>query len=303
VTVQASVGPIRGSEHGDPEDPLERRLGELVREWPELGAAADVYRATLPLLRSAGPIAAPIPLTEEQARRKLSKGEFLLHGAVFAFDRAAARDLMLRLTGALEEAGRIAVSPIRSALESDRLNPEELLGRALDGDYLFVSVRAEEQSLDASLLWTLARSALKPTLRVCCGDLTPLVHAARGWESACCFICGGTAALGELQGGEQAKHLRCGQCGADWLFRRLRCVYCANEDPSHLGVLYPEGRRENVRVEVCDKCHGYLKVVSRFAPCSPEELAVEDLATLYLDFLAQERGYMRSWRGGTGEQP
>ncbi len=115
-----------------------------------------------------------------------------------------------------------------------------------------------------------------------------------GGRSACCFICGAPASLGELQGNEQAKHLRCGQCGADWLIRRLQCIYCGNEDPSLLGILSPEGRRENVRVEVCDKCHGYLKVVSRFAPCSPEELAVEDLSTLYLDCLAQERGYRRA---------
>ena len=46
-------------------------------------------------------------------------------------------------------------------------------------------------------------------------------------------------------------------------------------------------------MDVCDKCHGYLKVVTRFAPGSPEELAVEDLSTLYLDCLAQERGYRR----------
>ena len=195
--------------------------------------------------------------------------------------------------GDLEEAGLVAISPIRSALEGDRLILEELLGHVADGDYPLLAARAEEQALDPLLLWTLAQSALKPTLRDWCGELSPLVHAAGAWEKACCFICGAPASLGELQGNEQAKHLRCGRCGADWLIRRLQCIYCGNEDPSHLGILSPEGRRENVRVEVCDKCHGYLKVVARFAPCSPEELAVEDLSTLYLDCLAQERGYRR----------
>ena len=279
---------------GEPEDPLDQRLDALVREWPDLAGAAEMYRVTLPLLRGVGPVAAPFPLTEGQARRKLSEGDFLLHGAALVFDHRAARDLMLRLARALEETGLDAVSPIRSALEGDRLIPEELLRHASEGDTPFLAARAEEQALDAPLLWTLAQSALKPTLRICCGELTPLVDAARGWESACCFICGAPASLGELQGGEQTKHLRCGQCGADWLTRRLRCIYCGNEDPSLLGILYPEGRREYARVEVCDKCHGYLKVVTRFAPCSPEELAVEDLSTLYLDCLAQERGYRRA---------
>jgi FdhE protein len=279
---------------GDPEDPLERRLGDLVRDWPDLAGAAEIYRVTLPLLRSAGPIAAPIPLTEDQARRKLAKGEFLLHNAPLVFDHGAARELMLGLARRLEEVGVVAMSPIRSALEGDRLIPEELLGHVADGDYPSLAVRAEAQVLDPPLLWTLAQSALKPTLRAWCGELAPLVHTAGAWEKACCFLCGAPASLGELQGNEQAKHLRCGQCGADWLIRRLQCVYCGNEDASLLGILYPEGRRENVRVEVCDTCHGYIKVITRFSPCSPEELAVEDLSTLYLDCLAQERGYRRA---------
>ena len=294
MTGPTSARPASGSEQGDPEDPLERRLRALVREWPDLREAAEVYRVTLPLLRDAGPLAAPIALTEDGARRKMSEGEYLLHGAALAFDRRAARGLMLRLARSLEAVGLVAMSPIRSALEGDRLILEELLGHVMDGDYPLLAARAEEQALDASLLWTLAQSALKPTLRACCGELTPLVRTADEWENACCFICGAPASLGELQGNGQAKHLRCGQCGADWLIRRLRCIYCGNEAPSLLGVLFPEGRRENVRVEVCDKCHGYLKVVSRFAPCSPEELAIEDLSTLYLDCLAQERGYRRA---------
>jgi len=285
---------------GDPEDPLERRLGALVLEWPDLGVAADVYRATLPLLRSAGQIAASIPLTEDLAQRKLAKGEFLLHGAALVFDHGASRELMLGLARNLETVGLVAMTPIRSALEEDRLIPVELLGDVSSGDYPSLAARAEAQALDPPLLWTLAQSALKPTLRALCRELAPLVHTAGEWEKACCFICGAPASLGELQGNEQAKHLRCGQCGADWLIRRLQCVYCGNEDASLLGILYPEGRRENVRVEVCEKCQGYLKVVARFAPCSPDELAVEDLSTLYLDCLAQERGYRRPQRRRDG---
>ena len=294
MTGPAPAGPTSGSMQGDAEDPLEGRLRALVREWPDLREATEVYQVTLPLLRDAGPLAAPIALTEERAQRKMSEGEYLLHGAAFVFDHRAARELMLRLARSLEAVGLVAMSPIRSALEEDRLIPEELLGHVSEGDYPSLAVRAEAQALDPPLLWTLAQSALKPTLRVCCGELTPLVHTAGEWEKSCCFICGAPASLGELQGNEQAKHLRCGQCGADWLIRRLQCVYCHNEDASLLGILYPEGRRENVRVEVCEKCHGYLKVVARFAPGSPEELAVEDLSTLYLDCLAQERGYRRA---------
>jgi FdhE protein len=275
------------------EDPLEQRLSALVRDRPGLREAAEVYRVTLPLLRDAGPIVEPIALTEEQAREKISRGEPLLRGCTLRFDRDAARELLLGLVRGLSEAGVEGMSRIRRALEEDRLIPVELLRHAVEGDYPFVARRAEEQVLAPSLLWTLAQSALKPALRAWCRELAPLVPGAGAWEKACCYVCGAHASLGELQGNEQARHLRCGQCGADWPCRRLRCVYCGNEDPASLGILYPDGRRDMVRVEVCEVCRGYLKVVAAFAPASPEELALADLSTLYLDNYAQGQGYRR----------
>lgn len=276
-----------------PEDPLDRRLSDLVRDRPDLRGAAEVYRATLPLLRDAGPIAAPVGLSEDQAREKIVRGEPLLRGCALPFDPDAARGLFLRLARALEETGLAGMSAIREALAEDRLVPGELLMRAAEGDYPSVAARAEEQGFPPPLLWTLAQSALKPALRSWCRELSPLVHGAGAWEKSCCYVCGASASLGELQGNEQAKHLRCGQCGADWPFRRLRCIYCGNEDPSSLSILYPDGRRDVVRVEVCEVCRGYLKVVAAFAPASPEELALADLSTLYLDHYAQGQGYLR----------
>jgi FdhE protein len=276
-----------------PEDPLERRLSALVRDMPGLREAAEVYRVTLPLLREAGPIAVPIGLTEDRAREKISRGEPLLCGCELLFDRDATRGLLLRLARALEETGLAGMSPIRQAFTEDRLIPGELLGHAAMGDYPSVAARAEERGLSPPLLWTLAQSALKPALRGWCRELAPLVPGTDVWENADCYLCGAPASLGELQGNEGARHLRCGQCGADWPCRRLRCVYCGNEDPASLGILYPDGRRDMIRVEVCELCRGYLKVVAAFAPASPEELALVDLSTLYLDHYAQGQGYYR----------
>jgi FdhE protein len=276
-----------------PEDPLEQRLGVLARDRPDLREAAEVYRVILPILRDAGPIAAPIALPEEEAREKISRGEPLLHGCTLLFDAAASRGLMLRLARALEETGLAGMAPIRQALAEDRLNPGELLVNAAGGEYSSVAARAEERGLSPSLLWTLAQYALKPALRAWRRELSPLSPGAGAWEKAVCYVCGAPASLGELQGNEQVLHMRCGQCGADWPCRRLRCVDCGNEDPASLGILYPDGRRDLVRAEVCDVCRGYLKVVAAFAPASPDELAIADLSTLYLDTYAQGQGYRR----------
>ncbi len=45
-------------------------------------------------------------------------------------------------------------------------------------------------------------------------------------------------------------------------------------------------------------CGGYLKEISSFTPTPPEMLVVEDLATLHLDFIAQQMGYVKSTQYG-----
>ena len=44
-------------------------------------------------------------------------------------------------------------------------------------------------------------------------------------------------------------------------------------------------------VEVCDRCHGYLKTITPFTPIPAEQVVLQDLATVGLDVAAVERGY------------
>ena len=135
--------------------------------------------------------------------------------------------------------------------------------------------------------------ALKPALRAWCRHLTPMIKGVP-WNKGYCFVCGAAATLGELQGNDQVRHLRCGLCGADWVSRRLLCMNCGNEDHRTLRYLYIESRAERMRVETCDICKTYLKIISAFAPTPAEMLAVEDLATLHLDCIAEDQGFTRS---------
>ena len=58
---------------------------------------------------------------------------------------------------------------------------------------------------------------------------------------------------------------------------------------------------------MCDECGGYLKVSAAFSPTPVELLPVEDLATVHLDYIAQERGYARvqlseRWPSGEAQE-
>jgi len=279
----------------DVPDAVLERLRTLMHEASDLKDAARYYAAILPLVNAADLKAEPAMLTLEEMQRKMEAGVPLLKGIDLSLDISEARGLMLRLAAALENVcgkHNPEAHNIRKAFEQETLDVAKVLSHAASGRSDNAIAGEGRLNLNADLLLRLAENTLKPALRAWQRQLTPLT-AGSSWEKGHCFICGTPPILAELQDNTQAKHLRCGQCGADWLFPRLRCAFCGNEDHRSLGVLYSERDREKMRVEFCDNCGGYLKVIASYSPSPAEMLTVEDLATLHLDFIAQEHGYIR----------
>lgn len=307
----------------DTSDPIVQRLRALTHASPDLRDAARMFEAILPIIRDADLRVAPVPLTSDKIRLKMGSGVPLLSGIDLDLDVHAAGEVMLQLVRALENNGEAtkgrrsclpwkrtsdeavtetsggrgnfngaALQGIRQALESGRLHVGELLAFIAAGDSETVATLAQSLQLDPGLLEVLAGYTLKPALHAWRQQLSVQAEGIP-WDKGSCFICGAAATLAELQDDDQVKHLRCGRCGADWLFRRLLCVQCGNDDYDTQRFLYSDARQEHMRVEVCDNCSGYLKVIATFDQTPPEMLAIVDLATLHLDYIAQERGYVR----------
>jgi FdhE protein len=277
-------------------DSLLQRLQTVALQSPGLKDAVRLYEVILPLLESADLRAEPVSMNPDQAREKLAAGCPLLHDVELHLNYAEARTLMLKLASALEkvsESRRYACEKIRQALEEDKLEMSLLIAGIAAGDQEPDKALLLPLGLDAEFVWTLARYVFKPAMHAWRRQLSPLMEGTP-WNRGNCPICGSIPILAELRDNHLSKHLRCGQCGADWPFRRLQCLYCGNEDHLTLGFLYEEPRRDTMRVEVCDRCRGYLKVIVSFAPTPPELLPIEDLATLHLDYIAEERGYRKT---------
>ena len=305
---------------------IAKRLDTLVERRPELVEPITFYRAMLPLLRQAQLIIEPFSLTTETARHKIAAGLPLLIDEDLPLDPVATRDLFIRLCRIVEAMGSPSSQNrgVASFFSRGRTNSAQLLGRARNGDEgalqamaarqirnaveqnqldllavwsvlaagdaRSVELIAHEFKLDAKLLRMLAQNSLKPALRVWAQELKDKVDLA-GWRRSQCPMCGSPPALAEIQGKESARHLRCGMCGADWPYARLRCALCGNEDHKSLGYLSVEGEEEKYRAQTCQVCRGYIKAVVTFDPTPVDLLAVEDLATLHLDLIATERGY------------
>jgi FdhE protein len=151
--------------------------------------------------------------------------------------------------------------------------------------------KAESESEDnLDLIDLFVEESLRPELEFITEKYGKVV-AKSGWSEGYCPICGKEPKIGEIREGEDGKrYLFCHQCGYKWHFRRIKCPFCGNEEQHSLAYFAVEGEEQH-RVDVCNKCRRYIKMVD--VPKSGDDinLDVEDIATLHLDMLAYEEGY------------
>jgi FdhE protein len=148
----------------------------------------------------------------------------------------------------------------------------------------------DETEEDLDLIDLFVEESLRPELEYIADKYSKIV-AKSGWTEGYCPICGKEPKIGEIREEEEGRrYLFCHQCGYKWNFRRIKCPFCGNEEQHSLAYFAVEGE-ERYRVDVCNKCRRYIKIVDLPKTAEDVNLDVEDIATLHLDMLAYEEGY------------
>jgi len=150
---------------------------------------------------------------------------------------------------------------------------------------------AAEDEEDASfdLVELFIEESLRPALEQVVARHGDAVTKA-DWSEGYCPICGREPKIGEIRDEEATRYLFCNQCGFQWSFRRIRCPFCGNEEQQTLAYFTIEGD-ERYRVDVCNACKRYIKIVDFRETNRKADMDVEDIATLHLDMLANDEGY------------
>jgi FdhE protein len=121
-------------------------------------------------------------------------------------------------------------------------------------------------------------------------------------SSLVCPCCGSrpTASVIEIAPNQHSlRYLHCSLCSTQWHMVRVTCTACeSTKDVSYYSLNGkdtdgPSTRIAFARAEACDHCHSYLKIFTREKEPMMDVLA-DDLATLALDMLVDEAGYLRS---------
>jgi FdhE protein len=193
-------------------------------------------------------------------------------------DETLDRLLSFASTMVMPEAASAALARLQSATSSERHGMiQSVLASSVPIEEL-----AEHGFIAAALQVHFARMAVEI-------DASSLVPVGDG----VCPVCGSPPATTMIvgwQGAHGSRYCACSLCGALWNYVRIKCTLCS----STKGISYQEieGGPGTIKAEACDSCRCYVKILHQQKDPQLESIA-DDVASLGLDLLMQEKGYRR----------
>jgi FdhE protein len=131
-------------------------------------------------------------------------------------------------------------------------------------------------------------------------NLQVQIAEVANYAKSVCPVCGGSpqAAVLRPEGEGRLRSLLCSFCLREWIFRRVVCPWCGQEDKEKL-PLYSAEECTHVRIEACDICKRYQKAIDLSVDGHASPL-VDEVGTAVLDVWATENGYCKISRNLMG---
>jgi FdhE protein len=267
--------------------------GHLIRDYLLLMAdLADAQHEAIAQLR--WPQVTPLAPCADASLQSASAG------AAHSSSRDSAwRDVLEFLLSRLEVAhsthDQIAATCARlRTLDGASLEREADLLLTAGGE-AFDNLSAPLIAAALQVIWTDAASRLTPSQ-------VPYPDAP-----GICPVCGTHALASVVRAGgaeDGYRYLACGLCATQTHVVRVKCTHC----DSTKGIAYQmiEGQSDWAKAESCDECRTYRKIFYQSRQLEVEPFA-DDLATLALDLLMNDAGYLRPvphpwlWPAGSNE--
>lgn len=251
----------------------ENRWANRIERAREL---QETYREAGPLLRFYGTI---LQFQRELAcsARSGVRAELGLREQI---DLSLARERLSSLLALVIEAGpEFLASKAKAFQQSSREDHCLLLQQAV------LSADFPEDAAGSFL----ARTCLQPLAE----NLQSQLPEAEDQFGNACPVCGGYPQLAILrpEGDGGRRSLLCSFCLREWLFRRVVCPWCGEEDKEKLPY-YSSENCQHVRIQGCDTCHRYLKAVDMTVNGNAVPL-VDEAALAVLDVWAVNHGYSK----------
>lgn len=232
------------------------------------------------------------PVDARFIRGKVEGGFPLIDFSLDNYDLSGPQEYFLELLKIAEKRAPGETRQMETKIRSGEVLFNDLIYESFNQDFEEMEPEGEkdgdeEPSFD--LVELFLEESLRPALEIVAANYGDEIRKF-GWREGYCPICGREPKIGEIRGDAEDRYLFCNQCGFEWQFDLIKCPFCGNEEQQTLAYFTIEGD-ENYRVDVCNKCKRYVKIVDFRQTGRKVDLDVEDIATLHLDMLANDEGY------------
>ncbi len=272
---------------------LKNRIEKIKKKRPGYGEILEFYRKVRQAQDEAKASVTidPIQLKKEWKKLLVREGFPLIQKEDFPIDLKASLRLFQSLCQIGVEANLYMAEQVRKiqkAMENQKLDLQKLFEKRTTEKK--VETVANDLGLDKKVFSFLIQSSTYPSIQTAVKQLGSELDSET-WRKGYCPICGSLPLLSLLKEDVGKRHLLCSYCGYLWRADRLFCPFCNNKDHETLHYLFSE-EEEAYRVDLCDKCHQYIKTVD-YRNLAESDPVLEDLSTLHLDVLASQKGYKR----------
>ncbi|MEW6379247.1 MAG: formate dehydrogenase accessory protein FdhE [bacterium] len=235
------------------------------------------------------------PMSQDRVQEILTQGMPLINFNQMNIRAEPLRDHFMELSTILKKCAESDSARMESFIVSESCNHldlKELIHKTIfrDPDYLLhVCGQAD---IDANTLEFIALTLARPLFELAAGDMKDFLAEYPWWRNYC-PACGGIPFMTRIRREDGMRILRCSLCAVEWKFDRVKCPFCNNEDQKSLKFFFYH-ESSPYRLYVCDCCKRYIKCVDerRMDQTRTVNLAMEDIATLFFDVLAREKGYL-----------
>ena len=232
------------------------------------------------------------PVEERLVAAKMAGGLPLVDFSSVAYDLTESKDYFLALLEIAEKRSPGETREMARKIREDEIDFNDLIYESFNPLPVEENAAADEEDEEENsydLVELFIEESLRPALEKVVQAYGDVVRKSE-WSEGYCPICGREPKIGEIRDDEGTRYLYCNQCGFEWDYRRIKCPFCGNEEQQTLAYFTIE-EDSRYRVDVCNECKRYIKIVDFRDTKEKANMDVEDIATLHLDMLANDEGY------------
>jgi FdhE protein len=277
------------------EDSRGNRIGKQLRDEGEKRGLSDrlieFYQKLFDIQANAEQRIGKInpTLGKESIDERLFRGQPLIKYNDIVFDWTLLNDIFVNVIDVFSEYedlfGTVPESLVKLRLRN--VIPRGLVRAWFKGTRLPASI-ATDNLEEHLLLEAIVHATIKPYLVCYARAFSGLINNER-WRRNICPVCSGKPDFSYLDKDKGARWLVCSRCDTSWLFQRIECPFCGNQEQQDLSVFSDESGL--YRLYSCERCHKYIKAIDLRATDKYIILPVERVLTLTMDSQAQAEGY------------